>query len=291
MKGLAKLREKLPRYKGRRIALIPLLFIVGTTVGLFIQLMFDVAPRVVPDLPFMFDLEPIFPIIGGSIVSALALILVSGLWRNKNSFKARFGNLAYQRVLPRGAVGVTFVFSLALHSYFSIRSLPPLPPINPLTAQLSRSMLSVLGVSTEIDILIRFGIGIPVLLIGIASAIRALIDFGLDYMLVLYLYFPEESEIKTHRIYSVIRHPAYFALILVSLGAFFLRLSIYSLLFFVIVYITLRIHISVEEKELVERFGEGYLEYMSKVPGLYVRPKDIVKFLRYLLGSWEPVVT
>lgn len=285
MKGLDRLREKLPGYSGRKIALIPLLLIVGLAVGLLIQTTFDIAPRLLPTYPFMATLEPIFPLLGSSVVSVMGLILVSSLWRNREKFKDRFGDLAYQRALPKGALGVSFVFSLAIHSYLSVRSLPPLPPVNPLTAELSRSMLSILNVTTEIDIILRLAIGLPILLLGVASAMRALVHFGLDYMLVLYLYFPEESEIQTHRIYSVIRHPAYFALILVGLGAFFLRLSVYSLLFFLIVYVTLRIHISIEERELVERFGDGYLDYMSNVPGLYVRPRDIGAFIRYILGS------
>ncbi len=285
MRGLEKLREKLPKYKGRRIALIPILFIVSVTVGVCIQILFDVASRMLPTIPLMFDLEPVLPILGSCVVSAMGLILISGLWRNKKALKERLGNLAYQRVIPRGVVGVTFVFALAIHSYVSVRSVSPVAPVNPLTIELSRSVLSMFGVTTEIDIVVRVMVGVFIFLLGFASAMRALLDFGLDYMLVLYLYFPEESEVQTHKIYSVIRHPAYFALILVGLGAFFLRLSVYSLAFFLIVYVTLRIHIRVEEKELVERFGEGYLDYMSKVPGLYVRPRDIGSYLRYLRGG------
>jgi protein-S-isoprenylcysteine O-methyltransferase Ste14 len=106
-------------------------------------------------------------------------------------------------------------------------------------------------------------------------------------MIVIYLYFPDESEIQQQEIYSIIRHPTYFAGILLGLSAVLFRMSVFTSIFFVLFYAAWRAQISVEEKELVERFGEGYSEYMERVPGLRIRPRDFGAYVRFLLGRSE----
>jgi protein-S-isoprenylcysteine O-methyltransferase Ste14 len=68
------------------------------------------------------------------------------------------------------------------------------------------------------------------------------------------------------------------------MSAMLFRMSVFAIIFFVLFYATWRAQISVEEKELVERFGEGYSEYMERVPGLRVRPGDFGTYVRFLLG-------
>ncbi|MFW9847055.1 MAG: methyltransferase family protein, partial [Candidatus Thorarchaeota archaeon] len=135
-----------------------------------------------------------------------------------------------------------------------------------------------------IDIPLRVILGGSFLLLGLMTIRSAFLTFGVDYMMVIYLYFPEESEIQQREIYSILRHPTYFAGVLLGISALFFRMSIYSIIFFVLIYLTFRAQISVEEKELVERFGNGYSEYMKKVPGLRVRPRDFGAYARFLLG-------
>jgi protein-S-isoprenylcysteine O-methyltransferase Ste14 len=106
--------------------------------------------------------------------------------------------------------------------------------------------------------------------------------FGIDYMAVVYLYFPEESEIQDHAIYSVIRHPTYLGAALLGAAGLFFRFSVYSILFFVIIYLILRFQISREEKELIERFGNGYDDYRKRVPALLVSPSKIREYFRFL---------
>ena len=114
---------------------------------------------------------------------------------------------------------------------------------------------------------------------------RALETFGIDYMTVVYLYFPEESELQDHKIYSVLRHPTYSGVLLISLGGMIAQLTLYSISFFLILYMGMYIHIHfVEEKELIKRFGDSYKEYRKKTPAFFVHPKKGGIFLKFLLG-------
>jgi protein-S-isoprenylcysteine O-methyltransferase Ste14 len=39
----------------------------------------------------------------------------------------------------------------------------------------------------------------------------------------------------------------------------------------------------VEEKELIERFGQSYLDYRARVPAFWPRWRDLPIFFRFLL--------
>ncbi|MHA1340109.1 MAG: hypothetical protein ACTSRZ_10765 [Promethearchaeota archaeon] len=52
-----------------------------------------------------------------------------------------------------------------------------------------------------------------ILICAILMLARAISVFGIDYMAVVYLYFPEESEVIENETYSVLRHPTYAGLI------------------------------------------------------------------------------
>jgi len=40
----------------------------------------------------------------------------------------------------------------------------------------------------------------------------------------------------------------------------------------------------VEEKELIDRFGDSYREYRNKTPAFFVPPKNWGLFFKYLIG-------
>ncbi len=104
-------------------------------------------------------------------------------------------------------------------------------------------------------------------------------------MAVVYLYFPEESEIQEHEIYSVIRHPTYLAGVILGTAGLFFRFSVYSILMALWIYLVFRLQIWKEEKELVERFGEGFVDYQMRVPALLIRPSKIRAYFRFLRMS------
>ncbi|MFX0045643.1 MAG: methyltransferase family protein [Candidatus Hermodarchaeota archaeon] len=284
LKGIDKLYEKLPDYPGKRLVILPIFGLLVLLLGLAFMLVLDTVSRLMPGVPLLAALEPLLPVLGSVITVGAGISFVRRLWTKRDEAKAKLGELAYQRMVLRGLTGVFLLFSALIHSFISVRSLPPGPPVNDITTQLSTSFLSMVGVPVVLDVGLRIIGGGLLLLVAVLTAARALFTFGFDYMIVVYLYFPEESEIQNHEIYSVVRHPAYFSLALASLAAILSRMSIYSIVLAFVIFVGLLTHIKLEEAELVERFGNSYSEYMKKVPGLYIRRRDIRSYFRFLVG-------
>jgi protein-S-isoprenylcysteine O-methyltransferase Ste14 len=282
LKGMDKLREKLPAYPGRRIAILPLVAVIGGLLAYIFLIILDIIPRVFSDIAILVVIEPFTPIFGSIFIAALALWLLWGVWNKRDQMKDQHGDLAYQKMFPRGVIGVSLAITIVFHTFTSIRSLPPGPPANDLTIQWSRSLLPLLGIAPEIELWIRVILSGVLFILGVLTMRSAIFAFGIDYMTVVYLYFPEESEIQEHEIYSVIRHPTYLAGILLGIAGLFFRFSVYSILMCLVVFLVFRLQIWTEEKELVERFGDGYIEYRKSVPALFVRPNKIKSYFKFL---------
>ncbi len=282
LKGIAKIREKLPDYHGNRIALLPLQGLLSAVMGYVFLLLLDMTPRIFGSIETLVVFEPLFPILGTIFIAALGFCLIGRLWSKRDRMKEKYGALAYQKMIRTGVLGVFLILSLILHAFTSVRSLPPTPPVNELTILWSQSILPLLGFPSEIDILFRITAFGVFLTLGLLTVRSSLLVFGLDYMVVVYLYFPEESDIQENEIYSVVRHPAYMAGVLLGLAALAFRFSVYSMVICFIIYLVFRFQVRREEQELVDRFGESYQKYMEKVPPLHVRLKDIPVFLRFL---------
>ena len=288
LKGMEKLREKLPAYPGRKIFLLPLMGAVAAILGYIFLIVLDILPRMLPDIALLVTIEPVLPILGSIFIAALGISLVGTLWRRRDSMKSQYGQLSYQLMIPKGVIGVCLIPTIIFHAFTSIRSLPPVPPVNDLTTQFSRSLLPILGVTPELDIVIRLVLSGILILLGLLVVRSSIFTFGIDYMTVVYLYFPEESEIQDYEIYSVVRHPVYLGGVILGAAALFFRFSVYSILLFVIVYLIFRVQIRREEHELIERFGDGFVEYREKVPALLVRPKDFRAFFKFLRQYVNP---
>jgi protein-S-isoprenylcysteine O-methyltransferase Ste14 len=282
LKGIEKLREKLPAYPGKKIAILPIMAVIGGLLAYIFLIILDIIPRVFNDIAFLGVIEPFVPLLGSIFIATLALWLIWGVWNKRARMKKLHGNLAYQKIILRGLTGVFLIPSLVFHSFTSIRSLPPSPPVNDLTIQWSRSLLPLFGIAPEIELWIRIILSGILIILGMLTVRSAILTFGLDYMAVVYLYFPEESEIQEHEIYSVIRHPTYLGGILLGVAGLFFRFSVYSILMCLVVFLVFRLQIWREEKELVERFGEGYIEYRKRVPALFVRPSKLKSYFKFL---------
>ena len=119
--------------------------------------------------------------------------------------------------------------------------------------------------------------------VGFLVIFKSLFFFGIDYMALVYVYYPEESKIVNHEIYSVLRHPTYHGLVMILIGSIILKISIYSIIFFLMFLIGIKIHLRfVEEKELIQRFGTDYEEYRKNVPALFFHIRDLRKYLTFL---------
>ena len=282
IKGLNKLHEKLPAYPGKRLTILPLRGILAAILGYAFLILLSVISRLYSEIAILVLIEPFLPLVGSFFIAALALWLIWGLWNKRDQMRELYGELAYQKMISRGVIGVFLIPSLVFMSCTSIRSLPPAPPVNSLTIQWSQSLLPMVGIPIEIDIWIRLILSGIFVVLGLLTVRSSLLTFGLDYMVVLYLYFPEESEIQNHDIYSVVRHPAYLSGVLLGLAALFFRFSIYSIFLGLLVIAVFRLQIWKEEKELIERFGDGYREYKKEVPALLVRPGKLRTYFKFL---------
>jgi protein-S-isoprenylcysteine O-methyltransferase Ste14 len=221
-------------------------------------------------------------------------LLIYNIWHKREKFIKESKETAYQRGLKYGLVGIPLATSTIIHTLLPIETLLSVSPVNGLTITLSTQLTSLFLNQTAfllnwptIDLVLRT-VCVVAFTLGFLTVFRAVQTFGVDYLAFLYLYYPEESELQEHEIYSVLRHPLYSGVVSIFLGAVFARFSVYSILFFIIFLVGLLCHIRlVEERELIKRFGESYREYQKRVPALIVRPSKIGVYLKFLMGRTE----
>lgn len=84
----------------------------------------------------------------------------------------------------------------------------------------------------------------------------------------------DTANLKTDGIYKRLRHPSYSGILLVVIGFSAIMSSLYSFLVLVIPVFTAIIYrIKIEEKVLLNEFGERYVEYRANtkklIPGIY----------------------
>ena len=285
LKGADKFREKLPGYVGRQIFLLPILALFSFLIGLLFLIILDLLPHFFPDINFLFFIEPILPVIGTAICGIIGFVLVFQMWHKKDKLLKKYNELAYQKAFIFAIIGIPQFIAIICHAYFSTVFLSSKSPVNKTTIVLSSSILSFLPAMSYFALIVRIIGSLLLLILGLLTVFQALFTFGVDYMALVYLYYPEESEFQDHEIYSVLRHPAYAGFLLISAGAVFTRFSVYSLIFFFMLLIGFLCHIwFVEERELVARFGTSFLEYRQQVPALIVKPKMLGTFFSFLIG-------
>ena len=106
--------------------------------------------------------------------------------------------------------------------------------------------------------------------IGMAST-------GIAIMVICVLkYFPQLSglresykdELRTDGIHKYVRHPLYLGTFLFIIGLFLIYPLLKNVLALIIIIIYTLIGINIEEKKLLEHFGEKYKAYKTKVPSI-----------------------
>jgi protein-S-isoprenylcysteine O-methyltransferase Ste14 len=246
--GVEALRARFPELLNRRAVLTvagELLAVVALVTAFFL-----VVDRVIPE--WMPD--------GEILVLAAGFVTLAGFFRPRLAAQTR--EQGYRQAFLRRAIpGLGIVASAIAHLAYMPG--PPLPSI------WWRPWLQALGWIY--------------LAIGCALWLRAFAVLGVDNLVGLYVYWPEESRLIDSRLYQVMRHPIYGVLLRIGAGLalvhanWFALVSALVLWIFLIGWITL-----VEEKELLRRVP-AYAEYRRRVPAFGPRPRDIGVFWRLLI--------
>lgn len=206
----------------------------------------------------------------GALVGQFAILLggqflVAQIIWHRNRFRSRWGDAAYQRAVMRyGVTGLPIVLA-------AVANIPFLPG--------ERILAGWLGAVAMVA-------GVYLLLLGLALWLRAALTFGMDNLAMVYVYYPQEGRIVQSSIYSVLRHPVYAAVIRVGIGLALLRGVPFALAFGLFMPLGMMLWLRlVEERELVERFGNGYLEYRRKVPAFWPGVKGWPQMVRFVVSG------
>ncbi len=206
---------------------------------------------------------PFWQLIAEIVFGGIGFGLLYLFFRYKENFKARFGPLAYSKAASRfGFPGVTTIGTMIAH----IRYLPG-------PAILHFGWTIILPV-----------LGWVLIVLATLLGLRTVQIFGVDNLTMLYVYFPEESQLVNHKIYTILRHPAYTAVQYIAFGFALLNGSWIALacasVFSLGLWGWVRL---VEENELIRRFGPSYVEYRRSVPAFWPRLRDLRGFFEFLI--------
>lgn len=100
--------------------------------------------------------------------------------------------------------------------------------------------------------------------------------------LTIYMVFPEEGRRVSSEVYSYIRHPMYAGDLCMASGFAVLRNNPLAVLTAMISFIPFLVELRLEDKELIERFGEEQRRYVEEVPAIIPRFRNLCKFLKFL---------
>jgi protein-S-isoprenylcysteine O-methyltransferase Ste14 len=286
IKGFNKFREKLPALSGKKIIILPILAICMITIAFAVYVFFDSLPDILAASGINEVILSFFPLFGVIIMQGAGFFLVWQLWLWRDHLKAKYGPISYQRVILIGFAGITCIITVAINQYIPYYSFAQgFWASSPLQV-LATPLESFFGIAASIVFYIKDALAVILFIIGLLTCTRAIQTFGLDYMFVVYLYFPEESQIQKNEIYSILRHPVYAGGLLIALGGAFLTFTLFSFATYVILLTGFYLHVHlVEEKELIQRFGNSYREYRMKVPAFFVSLRNIRTYLRFLFKN------
>ena len=116
------------------------------------------------------------------------------------------------------------------------------------------------------------GFGLPLIISGLIIRWVAILQLGNSFTVDVAI--SDSANLKTDGIYKGIRHPSYSGILLVAVGFSAIMSSLYSFLVLVIpVFVAIIYRINIEEKVLINEFGESYNEYMNNtkklIPWIY----------------------
>jgi len=199
---------------------------------------------------------------GEIVVLTLGFLVLSRFFTQRSRFKQQFGQGAYSAAFVRFVVpglGI-IVASIAHLAYMAGPEVPDLWWTPMLRAA-----------------------GWLLLAAGLTLWLRAIASLGIDTLVLLYVYVPEEGHMASSSIYALIRHPVYSAALNMGAGLALIHANWYALLVVPVLNLFFFGWIRLaEEPDLVVRFPD-YLEYRKRVPAFLPWPRDLPRFLRFLI--------
>lgn len=171
--------------------------------------------------------------------SLMAITPIKAFLKKKMHAQFHFYRLAYNLIATVGLLGL-----LVLNG-----SIPAVPFFDRNSVVLYTSLM-----------LSTFGVFI------ISAAFR-------QYKVSAFLGFREEDSdtFSTHGILNKVRHPIYSGTILIVIGFFLYIPNLPTLISVICIFVYLVIGIYLEEKKLIQKFGDTYLAYKKRVPMLAPR--------------------
>jgi protein-S-isoprenylcysteine O-methyltransferase Ste14 len=217
-------------------------------------------------LSFLYLVDTYWPdyTMDGSVeLALLGFLLLAMFFRQKTRLRERYGEKAYPIAFGRFILtGLPFIFATTAHIAYMPG--PDLPT----------------GWWTLAIILLGWYFAIA----GATLWLRAIFALGVDNLVMLYVYHPEESRVVDSSIYAIIRHPVYAGVIRLALGLALLNTNWFALTFAVLLWMGLTVWIGfIEERELTERFGKGYGEYRQKTPAFWPKLNKYGEFFHFLV--------
>jgi len=209
------------------------------------------------------DHIPTWSIDSQIIIIALGFLILNLFFSRKQVYKEKYGELAYRNAFTHYIMpGLALIFGAVAHAGYM--NGPEIPQ----------------GWWTGIFL----ALGWFSLLIGISLCTRSIFTFGADNLALLYVYHPEEGRIIESKIYGILRHPIYAGILRVGIGLALLNGNANAIAFAILAPLGFigwtRL---VEEKELIERFGQSYLDYRQRVPAFFPKLRDLGAFFNFLL--------
>ena len=209
------------------------------------------------------DNIPTWSIDSQIIIMSLGFLILSFFFSRKQHYKEKYKELAYRNAFVHFVMpGLALIFGAVAHAGYMNG---PFVPIGWWTIA-----FQVLGWYW--------------LCVGALLSFRSISIFGADNLALLYTYHPEESRIVDSSIYAILRHPIYASLLRICIGLALINGNANSIVFtfFMPLGFTGWIRL-VEEKELIERFGQPYLDYRRRVPAFWPRLRDLGTFFKFLI--------
>ncbi len=209
------------------------------------------------------DNIPTWSIDSQIIIIALGFLVMSQFFSRKQAYQEKYKELAYRYAFAHyGIPGLALIMSAVAHAGYMN---------GPFVPQ---------GWWT----IVFLALGWFMFCIGAVLWIHSIFAFGMDNLALLYVYYPEEGKIVDSNIYSVLRHPVYAGVLRVGIGLALLNGNANALAFAILMPLGLTGWIRlVEEKELIERFGQSYIDYRKRVPAFWPRLRDLGKFFKFLI--------